>query len=273
VTLELEGDSNDYLGKGLSGGRIIAYPPKTSSFLPEESILVGNVVLYGATSGEVFLNGIAGERFAVRNSGAIAVVEGVGDHGCEYMTNGTVLCWQYRPQLRGRHERRLRLRLRRAGRLLNAALQSGERRSGAAGFRSDVAEVRVLLERHRDLTGSPRAAWILEHWADAQPRFIKVFPHEYKRVLGVARATVNLCFSNAIPSPLVTSAAEVHSWVRSQDFLRLNANSPRGARPRNASRTGLKFTSRFPKRSSASRAPAAWTAACRSAIPAARSTT
>ncbi len=91
VTLELEGDSNDYLGKGLSGGRIIAYPPKTSSFLPEESILVGNVVLYGATAGEVFLNGIAGERFAVRNSGATAVVEGVGDHGCEYMTNGTVI--------------------------------------------------------------------------------------------------------------------------------------------------------------------------------------
>ena len=91
VTLELEGDTNDYLGKGLSGGRIIAYPPKTSSFLPEESILVGNVVLYGATCGEVFLNGIAGERFAVRNSGATAVVEGVGDHGCEYMTNGTVV--------------------------------------------------------------------------------------------------------------------------------------------------------------------------------------
>ena len=91
VTLELEGDANDYMGKGLSGGRIIAYPPKTSSFLPEESILVGNVVLYGATSGEAFLNGIGGERFAVRNSGATAVVEGVGDHGCEYMTNGLVI--------------------------------------------------------------------------------------------------------------------------------------------------------------------------------------
>ena len=114
VTLELEGDSNDYLGKGLSGGRIIAYPPKTSSFLPEESILVGNVVLYGATSGEVFLNGIAGERFAVRNSGATAVVEGVGDHGCEYMTNGTVVViGSTGPQLRRRHERRHRLCLRR----------------------------------------------------------------------------------------------------------------------------------------------------------------
>ncbi len=91
VTLELEGDSNDYVGKGLSGGRIIVYPPKTSSFLPEESILVGNVVLYGATAGEAFFSGIAGERFAVRNSGATAVVEGVGDHGCEYMTNGAVV--------------------------------------------------------------------------------------------------------------------------------------------------------------------------------------
>ena len=91
VTLELEGDSNDYVGKGLSGGRIIVYPPKTSSFLPEESILVGNVVLYGATGGEAFFSGIAGERFAVRNSGAMAVVEGVGDHGCEYMTKGMVV--------------------------------------------------------------------------------------------------------------------------------------------------------------------------------------
>ncbi len=112
VTLELEGDANDYLGKGLSGGRIIAYPPKTSSFLPEESILVGNVVLYGATAGEVFLNGIAGERFAVRNSGATAVVEGVGDHGCEYMTNGRCRGDRiHRAQLRRGHERRPCLRL------------------------------------------------------------------------------------------------------------------------------------------------------------------
>ncbi len=88
VTLSLEGEANDYVGKGLSGGRIVVYPPRSSSFLPEESILIGNVALYGATSGEVFLNGVAGERFAVRNSGATAVVEGVGDHGCEYMTNG-----------------------------------------------------------------------------------------------------------------------------------------------------------------------------------------
>jgi glutamate synthase domain-containing protein 3 len=91
VTLTLEGDANDYVGKGLSGGRIVVYPPKGSRFAPEENIIVGNVVLYGATGGEAFFNGMAGERFAVRNSGATAVVEGVGDHGCEYMTRGTVV--------------------------------------------------------------------------------------------------------------------------------------------------------------------------------------
>jgi glutamate synthase domain-containing protein 2/glutamate synthase domain-containing protein 1/glutamate synthase domain-containing protein 3 len=209
VTLELEGDSNDYLGKGLSGGRIIAYPPKTSSFLPEESILVGNVVLYGATSGEVYLNGIAGERFAVRNSGATAVVEGVGDHGCEYMTNGTVIV------------------LGKAGRNFAAGMSGGiayvfDDRGDFAARRcnktsvdleplvaeADVERVRALLERHRDLTGSPRAAWVLEHWADAQPRFIKVFPHEYKRVLGAARVDTVYSPPNT-SSPLVTSRTEV----------------------------------------------------------------
>ena len=178
VTLELEGDTNDYLGKGLSGGRIIAYPPKTSSFLPEESILVGNVVLYGATSGEVFLNGIAGERFAVRNSGATAVVEGVGDHGCEYMTNGTVIV------------------LGSTGRNFAAGMSGGiayvyddqgdfsTRRCNKASvdlepldpMPTTSTEVRGLLERHRDLTGSPRAAWILEHWADAQPQVHQGLP-------------------------------------------------------------------------------------------------
>ena len=211
VTLELEGDANDYVGKGLSGGRIIAYPPKTSSFLPEESILVGNVVLYGATTGEAFFNGIAGERFAVRNSGAIAVVEGVGDHGCEYMTNGTVIV------------------LGTTGRNFAAGMSGGRafvyddqgdfstRRCNKASVdleplvhESDVAEVRGLLERHRELTGSPRAAWILEHWAEAQERFIKVFPHEYKRVLGIARA--DQTYNSPAPpttSPLMAET-EVH---------------------------------------------------------------
>jgi glutamate synthase domain-containing protein 3 len=209
VTLELEGDANDYLGKGLSGGRIIAYPPKTSSFLPEESILVGNVVLYGATTGEIFLNGIAGERFAVRNSGATAVVEGVGDHGCEYMTNGTVVV------------------LGSTGRNFAAGMSGGrafvfddqgdfsERRCNTSSVDleplesdADVAEVRGLLERHRELTGSPRAAWILERWAEAQPKFIKVFPHEYKRVLGIERVE-SVYTPPTTSSPLVTATAEV----------------------------------------------------------------
>jgi glutamate synthase (NADPH) large chain len=210
VTLELEGDANDYVGKGLSGGRIIAYPPKTSSFLPEESILVGNVVLYGATTGEAFLNGIAGERFAVRNSGATAVVEGVGDHGCEYMTNGMVVV------------------LGSTGRNFAAGMSGGiayvyddqgdfsTRRCNRASVDleplvggEDIDRVRGLLERHRDLTGSPRAAWILEHWADAQPRFIKIFPHEYKRVLGCAR-TEGFYSSPTTTSPLVAAAEVQH---------------------------------------------------------------
>jgi glutamate synthase domain-containing protein 3 len=205
VTLELEGDANDYLGKGLSGGRIIAYPPKDSTFLPEQSILVGNVVLYGATSGEAFLNGFAGERFAVRNSGATAVIEGVGDHCCEYMTNGTVLV------------------IGPTGRNFAAGMNGGRAfvldeqgdfstsRCNTANVdleplvsEADVAEVRGLLTRHRDLTGSPRAAWILEHWAEKQPLFVKVFPHEYKRVLGIPRVETVY-----IPSSSLVAATEV----------------------------------------------------------------
>jgi len=209
VTLELEGDSNDYVGKGLSGGRIIIYPPKTSSFLPEESILVGNVVLYGATSGEAFLNGIAGERFAVRNSGATAVVEGVGDHGCEYMTNGTVvvLGTTGRNFAAGMSGGRAFVYDERGDFSTHCCNLASVDLEPLAGD-SDVAEVRGLLERHRDLTGSPRAAWILEHWAKAQPRFIKVFPHEYKRVLGVPRAQTT--YISPIPSsPLAAATAEV----------------------------------------------------------------
>jgi glutamate synthase domain-containing protein 3 len=183
VTLELEGDSNDYLGKGLSGGRIIVYPPRTSSFLPEESILVGNVVLYGATSGEAFLNGMAGERFAVRNSGATAVVEGVGDHGCEYMTNGTVVV------------------IGSTGRNFAAGMNGGiayvldelgdfaEKRCNTASVDldpladEDVTLLHGLIAKHAEVTQSPRAKWILESWEQMLPKFIKVFPHEYKRVL------------------------------------------------------------------------------------------
>jgi glutamate synthase domain-containing protein 2/glutamate synthase domain-containing protein 1/glutamate synthase domain-containing protein 3 len=189
VTMTLEGEANDYVGKGLSGGRIIVYPPRDSGFIAEENILIGNVVLYGATSGEAFFNGMAGERFAVRNSGAIAVVEGVGDHGCEYMTNGLVVV------------------LGASGRNFAAGMSGGiayvfdergdftERRCNLASVdleplieAQDVKIVRDLITRHYEFTASARARSILDNWAEVAPRFIKVFPHEFKRVLGVSRS-------------------------------------------------------------------------------------
>ena len=191
VTLTLEGDANDYVGKGLSGGKLVVYPPRTSTFVPEENIVVGNVVLYGATSGEAFFNGMAGERFAVRNSGATAVVEAVGDHGCEYMTKGVVVV------------------LGRTGRNFGAGMNGGiafvldetgefqsvmcNRTSVDLEPVSDAADLETLyrlITRHAELTASPRARWILENWSQMISRFVKVFPHEYKRVLGVKRLPV-----------------------------------------------------------------------------------
>jgi len=188
VTLTLEGDANDYVGKGLSGGRLIVYPPRASTFLPEENILIGNVVLYGATSGEAYFNGMAGERFAVRNSGATAVVEGLGDHGCEYMTRGTVV-------VLGRCGRNFAAGM--SGGIayvLDEAGDFGEKRCNMAAVDlepavDDESILRRLIERHVEFTGSPRAKWILENWLTMLPKFVKVFPHEYKRVLGLPSAS------------------------------------------------------------------------------------
>ena len=190
VTLTLEGDANDYVGKGLSGGRIIVFPPKQSSFLPEENILIGNVVLYGATTGEAFFNGVAGERFAVRNSGATAVVEGVGDHGCEYMTKGLVV-------VLGKTGKNFGAGM--SGGIAFVLDETGEFSSvlcNQAGVdleplvdAADIQGVRTLIQRHVEYTGSPRAKWILENWGEMVSSFVKVYPHEYKRVLGVARST------------------------------------------------------------------------------------
>ncbi|MEO7145842.1 MAG: glutamate synthase subunit alpha, partial [Bryobacteraceae bacterium] len=189
VTMRLEGDANDYVGKGLSGGTLIVYPPKNSTFLPEENILIGNVVLYGATSGEAFFNGVAGERFAVRNSGATAVVEGVGDHGCEYMTKGLVV-------VLGRTGRNFAAGM--TGGFAYVLDESGDfssvlcNRSGVdlhpLDDDRDIQTVYGLIARHIEETGSPRATWILENWEQMLPRFVKVFPHEFKRVSGVARS-------------------------------------------------------------------------------------
>jgi glutamate synthase (NADPH/NADH) large chain len=187
VTLILEGDANDYVGKGLSGGKIVAYPPRGSRFSPEQSVIVGNVVLYGATSGEAFFNGMAGERFAVRNSGATAVVEGVGDHACEYMTRGLVL-------VLGPTGRNFAAGM--TGGIAYVLDETGEFSSVSCNRASvdfdpiepeDVTLMQNLIRRHEALTGSPRARCILNNWEQLLPKFVKVFPHEYKRVLGKER--------------------------------------------------------------------------------------
>jgi glutamate synthase (NADPH) large chain len=189
VTLELEGDTNDYTGKGLSGGRIIVYPPKSSRFAPEENILIGNTVLYGATSGEAFFSGVAGERFAVRNSGATAVVEGVGDHACEYMTNGTVV-------VLGTTGRNFAAGM--SGGLAYVYDPTGEFarvRCNPGGVdleplfeREDIVHLESLIRRHVEATGSPLGSRLLEHWSETVQSFVRVFPHEYKRVLQAKKA-------------------------------------------------------------------------------------
>jgi len=198
VTLTLEGEANDYVGKGLSGGRLIIYPPRNSKFVPEENILVGNVCLYGATSGEVFLNGMGGERFAVRNSGATAVVEGVGDHGCEYMTRGLVV-------VLGRAGRNFAAGM--TGGIAYVLDQSGEFVSESCNRTDvdlepladpkDIETLHKLIARHAELTGSPQAKWILKHWDATLPKFVKVFPHEYKRVLGIPRVPAGVLAAQA----------------------------------------------------------------------------
>ena len=183
VTLTLEGDANDYVGKGLSGGRMVIYPPRNSTFVAEENILIGNTVLYGATSGEAYFRGVAGERFAVRNSGAHAVVEGVGDHGCEYMTGGVAVV------------------LGKTGRNFAAGMSGGiafvldeEGTFSSLCNKSmveleplvkaqDIELLRRLVENHHSLTESTLAERVLENWIAMLPKFVKVMPIDYRRVL------------------------------------------------------------------------------------------
>jgi glutamate synthase (NADPH/NADH) large chain len=186
ITLRLSGDANDYTGKGLSGGRIIVRPPRTSTFIAEENIIAGNVILYGATAGEVFLRGVVGERFAVRNSGAIAVVEGVGDHACEYMTGGKVVV------------------LGQTGRNFGAGMSGGEAyvydEDGTFAARvnpemvdldplgdDDRTWLRARVEEHLLETESAVAQRLLDSWDDAIERFVKVMPRDFKRVLEATR--------------------------------------------------------------------------------------
>jgi glutamate synthase (ferredoxin) len=183
MTFFLEGDANDYIGKGLSGGKLIVYPPEKSSFKAEDNIIVGNVSLYGATSGEVYINGMAGERFCVRNSGVTAVVESVGDHGCEYMTGGRVVILgstgrnfaagmsggvAYVLDEKGDFAKRV-----------NAEMVGIEKVQAPA----DVAELKTIIERHLTYTKSNKAKYVLDQWDKMLPCFVKIMPKDYKKVL------------------------------------------------------------------------------------------
>ena len=183
VTLELEGDANDYVGKGLSGGRLIVYPAKVAGFVAEENIIVGNVVLYGATSGEAYFRGQAAERFCVRNSGASAVIEGLGDHGCEYMTGGrTVVLGPTGRNFAAGMSGGIAYIWDVAGDFIencNLGMVSLEQ----VETPEDIAELRGLIESHHQHTGSVVAERILASWERELPRFVKVMPPDYKRVL------------------------------------------------------------------------------------------
>ncbi|HET7008886.1 MAG TPA: glutamate synthase-related protein, partial [Candidatus Binatia bacterium] len=187
VTLELEGDANDYFGKGLSGGKVVLYPPEGSTFVPEENMIVGNVAFYGATNGEAYIRGMAGERFCVRNSGVRVVVEGVGDHACEYMTGGRLVV------------------LGKTGRNFAAGMSGGiayvldedgtfknrcnlETVSLEILDQRDVQEVEELLKRHAVYTHSARAWQLLALWQETAPKFVKVMPKDYRRVVEALQA-------------------------------------------------------------------------------------
>src|SRR5438552_3680952 len=191
MTLSLEGDANDYFGKGLSGGKIIVYAPREATFLAEENVIIGNVALYGATSGEAYICGIAGERFCVRNSGASAVVEAVGDHGCEYMTGGRVVV------------------LGPTGRNFAAGMSGGiayvfdehgdfSRRCNKEMVQltelDDEEEIETLKDmifRHAEYTGSERATEVLLSWDEWLPRFVRVIPNDYRRMVEAQRQMMN----------------------------------------------------------------------------------
>lgn len=183
MTLSLEGNTNDYIGKGLSGGKIIVYPPKVSTFKPNENIIIGNVAFYGATSGEAYIRGIGGERFCVRNSGVNAVVEGVGDHGCEYMTGGTVV-------VLGKTGRNFAAGM--SGGICYVLDESGDFDSRCnkemVGLEKVVDDdeannLKMMIQKHFDYTNSDVAKGILDNWNSMVGKFVKVMPIDYKRML------------------------------------------------------------------------------------------
>jgi glutamate synthase (ferredoxin) len=182
LTLELEGDANDYIGKGLSGGRIVVYPPARAGFVPEENVIVGNVAFYGATGGQAYIRGVAGERFGVRNSGVEAVVEGVGDHGCEYMTGGkVVVLGQTGRNFAAGMSGGIAYVLDEGGfdKVLNKEMVS----ASALEDPAEIADLRAMVERHAALTGSGRAKALLADWDRSARKMVRVIPNDYRRVL------------------------------------------------------------------------------------------
>ena len=187
LTMELAGDSNDYFGKGLSGGKLIIYPPAGSKFKADENIIIGNVALFGATSGKAFINGVAGERFCVRNSGASVVVEGVGDHGCEYMTGGCVVV------------------LGKTGKNFAAGMSGGiayvldedhdlylDLNKSIVSFSlvsdsEDIKQLHDMIEQHAQATGSLKAKQILADFDNYVPKFKKIIPYDYAHILGLIK--------------------------------------------------------------------------------------
>ncbi|KAI9747854.1 MAG: glutamate synthase [NADH] [Lichina confinis] len=219
VTLELEGDANDYVGKGLSGGRLIIYPPRAAVFKAEENILIGNVCLYGATSGTCYFRGVAAERFAVRNSGATAVVEGVGDHGCEYMTGGRVLILggtgrNFAAGMSGGIAYVLDIAQDFATKVNMEMVELSE-----VDDPTEIAFVRGLVEDHHHYTGSELAARILLDFTRALPRFVKVLPTDYKRVLEEQAAEAEAARSKEYFLPLLPGnpVRELHERSMKQE--------------------------------------------------------
>ncbi|HEY6082096.1 MAG TPA: glutamate synthase-related protein, partial [Chitinophagaceae bacterium] len=188
LTLELEGEANDYFGKGLSGAKLILYPDKKASFTPEENIIVGNVAFYGATSGEAYIRGRAGERFCVRNSGAIAVVEGVGDHGCEYMTGGrTVILGETGRNFAAGMSGGIAYVYDVKGNFINNC--NKEMVDFDPITETDTRELHHFIRNHHEYTGSAVAGFVLQDWDNQLKNFVKVFPKEYKKVLLSGKVT------------------------------------------------------------------------------------
>ena len=269
ITLRLEGDANDYFAKGLSGGIAVCHPDRDATFVAEENIIIGNVALYGATSGEAFVRGVAGERFCVRNSGATAVVEGVGDHGCEYMTGGRVVV------------------LGSTGRNFAAGMSGGiayiydPNDAFPALVNYEMVELeplddadrewlRATVQRHRELTGSALAEALLHEWESAVESFRKVMPTDYRRVLAVMRDSEG---SRPVRGRDERPGDGIRPWVRPPASSSGPARPRRGGRCRCACSTGRRCTSRSPPTRCRSRPDDAWTVAFRSATTGARSAT